>query len=145
MQISDLPSTTTFDDNTVLAIENAAGGSNVASKVTGATLKTSLAADTGWTSLTLLNGVTGNIAYRVRSGVIYIVGTALNTSSSSTSITAANIPSDIRPTIRWTVKPTFPTYANNTYINIPTTGNIDIINNTGGSISNLYFTTAAPI
>lgn len=42
MQISGLPSTTTFDDNTVIAVENVVGGSNVTSKLTGQTLKTNM-------------------------------------------------------------------------------------------------------
>lgn len=38
MQISGLPSTTTFNNNTVIAVENASGGSNVTGKLTGQSL-----------------------------------------------------------------------------------------------------------
>ena len=34
MQIHELPATTTFDDSTVLAVENVSGTTNVTSKVT---------------------------------------------------------------------------------------------------------------
>lgn len=44
-QISSLPATTTFDDNTVVAVENVVSGSNVTSKLTGASLKTALFAN----------------------------------------------------------------------------------------------------
>ena len=145
MQIHELPATTTFDDSTVLPIENSSGNAYVTSKLTGASLKSALTSDTGWTAMTLTSSVSGGLAYRVLNGVLYIVGTGLNVSSTATSVTAATLPSGSRPSVRWTVKPSFPNYSNNTYINITTNGTIDIINNTGAYITNLYFTTAVPI
>lgn len=144
MQISDLPSTTTFDDNTVLAIENAAGGSNVTSKVTGATLKTALTSDTGWNDLTLSSGISGSIQYRVVNHVLYLNGKSIATGTGSV-INLALLPSEIRPTVQWTVKPSYPHFANSTFINITTGGYIQVSNYTGAAISNIWFTTAVPI
>ena len=56
-----------------------------------------------------------------------------------------SMPVGYRPPRRWTVPASYPNLSGNSYINIDTGGNVQFINQSGGAVSDLYFTAVYPV
>ena len=96
--------------------------------------------DTGWKTLSTSSSV-GTLRYRVHAGVVFLCGEGLTVPHNITFVT---LPSEIRPTVRWTAAASFPLDAN-IYVNLFSNGQMAAIRNGGGSMSNLFFTMCYPI
>lgn len=82
---------------TIATVVEAANTNPVTSGAVKTALDTIGLIDTGWIPMTLTDKASGNISYRVRHGVLYLVGTVVVSDMSTTTLTADAIPVQYRP------------------------------------------------
>lgn len=102
--------------------------------------------DTGWTESTLItdNFSSGEIKYKKIGNVVFL--TVYSASTTKTGmVTMYTMPAGYRPAKRWTVPVSYPHLSGDSYINIDIDGHVQLINQTGGAVTNVYFTTAYPV
>lgn len=96
--------------------------------------------DTGWQTVFIRNN-SQYLYYRIIGNMVYLNGQGI---SATHNITFVTLPSYLRPSIRVTTAASFPLDVCH-YVNLYANGDMAVIRNGGGSVSNLYFTMSYPL
>ena len=143
MQITGLPTTTTVNASTEFAVENSGITYKTTTSAIAETVKTLSIEDTGWVSISPLNGVTvgGVFQVRRRNGVVYITGQNLYfpASSASSGITIGQLASQFYPATRWDISPALPFFNGAFYILLRPTGEISLVTTSTNALNNIFF------
>lgn len=102
--------------------------------------------NTGWTHDNPIasNFTKGEVEYRKIGEIVFLAVYAAGTSKTGL-MNLYSMPVGYRPARRWTVPASYPNLSGDSYINIDTDGNVQFINQSGGEVSDLYFTVSYPV
>ena len=96
--------------------------------------------DTGWQTVFIRNN-SEYLYYRIIGNMVYLNGQGISATHNTTFVT---LPSYLRPSIRVTAPASYPLDVC-MYVNLYANGNMAVIRNGGGTLSNLYFTMSYPL